>query len=86
MTTTLNNTILSVTRRTTKGFTVGEIYDRVIARYLANVSADGDTVNTPPYNSVRARVYELARTGSLQTTGHRKDPVSDRTAKTFARS
>ena len=85
--TTLNNTILSVTRRTAKGFTVGEIYDRVLARYMANVADHAMVLpKTPPYNSVRARVYELARKGSLQTTGTRKDPVSDRTAKTFARS
>lgn len=83
--TTLNNTILSITRRTTKGFTVGEIYDRVVARYLTKM-ATSDTFTTPPYNSVRARVYELARQGSLQTTGTRKDPVSAREAKTFARS
>lgn len=81
--TTLNNTILSVTRRTAKGFTVGEIYDRVVARYLTHKTM---SLSTPPYNSVRARVYELARKGSLQTTGTRKDPVSDRTAKTFARN
>jgi hypothetical protein len=85
--TTLNNTILSVTRRTTKGFTVGEIYDRVVERYLLPKTGTlAPTSTPPPYNSVRARVYELARSGSLKTTGVRKDPVSDRTAKTFARS
>lgn len=83
--TTINNTILSVTRRTAKGFTVGEIYDRVVARYLAHVFDGGEPV-APPYNSVRARVYELARKGSLSTTGTRKDPVSGFKAKTFARS
>lgn len=79
MSTTINNTILSVTRRTKKGFTVGEIFDRVLNRYL-----NADTV-PPPYGSVRARVYELARAGALSQAGTHKDPLSKRTAKTFVR-
>jgi hypothetical protein len=79
MSTTLNSTILSVTRRTTKGFTVGEIYDRVQMKVLEQ----GRTV--PPYNSVRARVYELAATGRLMANDVRKDSVSGRTATTFVR-
>ncbi len=78
MTTTLNKTILSITRRTSKGFTVGEIYDRVVNRLVAKGALD-----VAPYNSVRARVYELARDGKLLTTGSRKDPVSLREAKVF---
>lgn len=78
MTTTLNKTILSVIRRTSKGFTVGEIYDRVITRFTSR-----GVFNIAPYNSVRARVYELARDGKLLTTGSRKDPVSLREAKVF---
>lgn len=80
MSTTLNSTILSVTRRTTNGFTVGEIFDRVQAR--AQVA--GRT--PPPYNSVRARVYELAAAGELFANNTRKDSVSGRTATTFVRS
>jgi len=56
---TIKNTILSVTRRTVKGFTVGEIYDRLATRALSAGT------RPPPYNSVRARVYELEKAGSL---------------------
>lgn len=77
---TLNSTILSVTRRTVKGFTVGEIYDRVLERVLTTGA------NTPPYNSVRARVYELAAAGELVANNTRKDAVSGRSAQTFKRS
>lgn len=78
--TTINNTILSVTRRTTNGFTVGEIFDRVQARALSA----GTT--TPPYNSVRARVYELSSAGKLFANDTRKDSISGRTATTFRHS
>lgn len=84
MSTTLNSTILSVTRRTSKGFTVGEIYDRVLARQSA--SARLSTETNWPYNSVRARVYELARAGELATKTARKDAVSGRKSMTFARN
>jgi len=76
---TLNSTILSVTRRTVKGFTVGEIYDRVLERTLTTGA------KTPPYNSVRARVYELAAAGELVANNTRKDTVSGRSAQTFKR-
>lgn len=76
---TLNSTILSVTRRTTKGFTVGEIFDRVSERALQA------GLDAPSYNSVRARVYELASSGSLVANDTRKDSVSGRTATTFVR-
>jgi hypothetical protein len=76
---TLNSIILSVTRRTKKGFTVGEIYDRVTERFTAG------TDSVPPYNSVRARVYELASNGLLFPLDTRKDSVSGRTATTFVR-
>lgn len=76
---TLNSTILAVTRRTTKGFTVGEIFDRVQEKALSA----GNTA--PPYNSVRARVYELASNGALFANDTRKDSVSGRTATTFVR-
>jgi hypothetical protein len=79
MSTTLNSTILSVTRRTTAGFTVGEIFDRVMWRAFQQ----GRTA--PPYNSVRARVYELASNGKLARHGVRKDSTSGRTATTFVR-
>jgi hypothetical protein len=78
-TTTLNNLILSVTRRTTKGFTVGEIFDRVQERHLNA----GTTV--PAYNTVRARVSELASNGSLVVSGSRKDSLSGRESTTFVR-
>lgn len=80
MSTTLNSTILSVTRRTVKGFTVGEIFDRVSARAL-----DSGAI-TPPYNSVRARVYELASRGALVANDVRKDSISGRQATTFVRN
>lgn len=80
MSTTLNNTILSVTRRTTKGFTVGEIFDRVQARAAAT------GVSPPPYNSVRARVYELSSAGKLFANDTRKDSISGRVATTFVRN
>jgi hypothetical protein len=76
MTTTLNNAILRVTRRTVKGFTVGEIFDRL---------SSSDDRNTP-YNSVRARVYELAAAGKLAHVGERRDPVSGRESKVFVRA
>lgn len=72
----LKNTILSVTRRTKKGFTVGEIWDRVSQRLGTFV----------PYSSVRARVAELAATGTLVSTGTRKDRVSGTTANAFRRA
>ena len=78
----LNNTILSVTRRTVTGFTVGEIYDRVVSRLLTK----SGTADMPPYNSVRARVYELAAAGRLSSKGVRKDASSGRTATVFVRS
>ncbi len=79
MSTTLNNLILSVTRRTTKGFTVGEIFDRVQERHLTA----GTTV--PSYNTVRARVYELADSGGLIRNDVRKDSLSGRMSTTFVR-
>ena len=68
----LNSTILSVTRRTTKGFTVGEIFDRVSKKGV-----------TAPYNSVRARVYELATAGKLSRSGTRRDSQSHRNSTVF---
>lgn len=80
MSSTLNNTILAVTRRTTKGFTVGEIFDRVRSKALDSGGS------MPPYSSVRARVYELATTGSLLAVNTRKDSISGRTATAFVRN
>ncbi len=77
--TTLNSMILSVTRRTTKGFTVGEIFDRVVSKLAASGA------KTPTYSGVRARVYELRDAGQLQANDTRKDEVSGRTATTFIR-
>lgn len=79
MSTTLNNTILSITRRTTKGFTVGEIFDRL------QLKAAKTGRNAPPYNSVRARVYELKGAGKLLAIDIRKDSVSGRDAQAFVR-
>lgn len=76
---TLNSKILSVTRRTKKGYTVGEIFDRLVNQY-------DNVYGRHPYNSVRARVYELARTGSLLSVGERKDSETGRTAKVFVRN
>jgi hypothetical protein len=73
---TLNSTILSVTRRTKNGFTVGEIFDRIVNR--------GGRV--PLYSTVRARVYELANDNQLVSTGVRKDSSTGRTATTFRRN
>ena len=76
---TITNTILSVTRRTVNGFTVGEIFDRVQARAA-------QAGNTPPsYSSVRARVYELSSAGKLYALDTRKDSISGRVATTFVR-
>lgn len=76
----LSSTILSVTRRTTRGFTVGEIFDRVEMRsYLAGVEA-------PAYSTVRARVYELANSGKLFNNGLRADSSTGRNSATFVRS
>ena len=77
---TIKNTILSVTRRTARGFTVGEIYDRLATRALSTSTLP------PPYNSVRARVYELAKAGSLCVWDFRNDPVSGRVSATFVRN
>lgn len=79
MSTTINNTILSVTRRTKKGFTVGEIFDRVVNRYVSK------GLNPPLYNSVRARVSELARRGRLTSLPARPDVDSGRMSTTFVR-
>jgi hypothetical protein len=76
----LNSTILSVTRRTVKGFTVGEIFDRVFQRALNT----GATI--PAYSTVRARVYELASSGRLANNGFRADRSTGRTASTFVRN
>jgi len=73
----LNNTILSVTHRTKKGFTVGEIFDRVGTR-LANLG-----FLTPKYSTVRARVYELAESRNLRTSGFRRDSTTNRRARVF---
>lgn len=80
MSTTLNNTILAVTRRTTKGFTVGEIFARVSERALEA----GNTV--PLYSSVRARVSELNASGALLAVDTRKDTLSGRMATAFVRN
>lgn len=76
----LNTTILSVTRRTVRGFTVGEIFDRVATKLLTAGK------NPPAYSTVRARVYELANSGSLSVRSVRKDTASGRTASTFTRN
>jgi hypothetical protein len=80
MSTTLNSTILSVTRRTVNGFTVGEIFDRVQARAVTKSG------QPPAYSTVRARVYELANAGQLYANDTRKDSVSGRESTTFVRS
>jgi hypothetical protein len=76
----LKNTILSITRRTKRGFTVNEIFNRVNERFTASGQS------TPLYSSVRARVYELANSGSLVSTSARADSSTGRTAKLFRRS
>lgn len=76
----INSTILSVTRRTVNGFTVGEIFDRVQERAL------NKGTSVPLYSSVRAQVYRLAQSGALAPVGFRKDSVSGREATTFARN
>jgi len=75
----LNSTILSVTRRTVKGFTVGEIFTRVSAR----LTKAGKTV--PAYSTVRARVYELELANKLFANNTRADSVSGRKSLTFIR-
>lgn len=76
----LSNTILSVTRRTKNGFTVGEIFDRVQTKLLNNFD------NVPAYSTVRARVYELANSGKLGARSYRKDSVTGREATTYVRT
>jgi len=76
----LNNTILSVSRRSKNGLTVGEIFDRVCTQ----LDKTHPELRHPPYNSVRARVYELRTGGSLRVTGSRPDSTSGRRASTFA--
>lgn len=76
----INNTILSVTRRTVNGFTVGEIFDRV------QNAALNKGVAAPLYSSVRAQVYRLADAGLLARNSFRKDTVSGREATTFVRN
>ena len=73
----LNSTILSVTRRTVNGFTVGEIFDRVQNKLGSEA---------PKYSTVRARVYELAQAAKLRANGVRRDRVSGRESTTFVRS
>lgn len=75
---TLSNRILSVLRRrTTKGLTVGEIYDRV---------AVGSGITGASYSSVRARVYELAKSGKLNRGETRRDTTSNYKSATFTRA
>ena len=76
----LKNTILSVTRRTKNGFTVGEIFDRVSSRFTGFGSLP------PAYSTVRARVYELASSGKLVSTGTRTDSTTGATANAFRRN
>lgn len=76
----LKNTILSVTRRTVRGFTVGEIFDRVQNR----LQKSGKTV--PAYNTVRARVYELEAGGALFNIETRQDSLTGSRAKAFVRN
>lgn len=73
----LKNVILRVTRRTKKGFTVGEIFDRVSRLY---------SHRNVPYSSVRARVYEMAKEGLLVTKAKRADSLTGRKASAFVRS
>jgi hypothetical protein len=80
MSNTLNSKILAVTRRTQKGFTVGEIFDRLANKMIDNGEAP------PPYGSVRARVYELRTAGHLFTNDVRRDQTSGREAATFVRT
>jgi hypothetical protein len=75
-TTSLKSLILSATRRTKKGFTVGEIFDRVSSKLT----------NTVRYSTVRARVYELAQAGLLEATGVRNDSITGRAATVFVRN
>lgn len=76
----LNTTILSVTRRTVRGFTVGEIFDRVANKLIDAGSA------VPAYSTVRARVYELANSGQLNHVSNRRDRITGRNASTFVRN
>lgn len=78
----INSVILSVTRRTKKGLTVGEIFDRLENRYAKN----GKLFETPLYSSVRAQVARLAKSGKLQVVGARRDPLSNRNSATFRRA
>lgn len=77
---TLNGLILSVTRKTKRGFTVGEIFDRLV------LLSDSRGLTIPQYNSVRARVSELVQKGALRVKDERKDPVSHRTSMVFVRN
>lgn len=75
---TINSTILSIMRRRhVKGLTVGEIDDLFQKRWPGMV--------LPLYSSVRARVYELVKSGKLQPAGVRKDSTTNRDAMTFTR-
>lgn len=76
MSITLNSAVLDVTRRTVKGFTVGEIFERILSKHDMNAV----------YGSVRARVYELAAAGELLEVGTRRDTYSNRESKVFARN
>ncbi len=76
---TINTNVLKIVRRTTNGFTVGEIFDR-----LQNQTFNTNSNYTVPlYSSVRAQVYRLADAGLLSKKGTRKDRVSGRTSATF---
>ena len=75
---TINSTILSILRRRrVKGLTVGEIYDRML---------DVHTMPMPEYSSVRARVYELEKSGKIYRGPPRPDEYSGVPSATFTRS
>jgi hypothetical protein len=73
----LKSDILKVLKRTKKGFTTGEIYDRLEAK------ATREGGKQPLYHSVRARVYELNETGAVISAGFRADTNSGVTATAF---
>lgn len=72
----LKTQILSVTRKTKRGLTVGEIFDRL--------SVKPDMKSS--YSTVRARIYEMADSGQLICVAHRKDRETGRAANAFRRS
>jgi hypothetical protein len=75
----IKNTILRVTRRTKKGLTAGEIFDRVQMELAKSLKPQ------VLYSSVRARVSEMEADGELVCVDIRKDKVSGREAAAYRR-